>query len=143
MTGTPTIAPLGPQNASGVFELSHFMRADLQFSGTLDLAIAGAAERSKQRVLRRLLTNPGDYIWHPEYGAGLPRRIGDPLNVPELKALVVSQMFLEKGVARSPRPTVDVSEIGDGTGRYVITVSYTDFETGQPAVLRFSPQDYS
>ena len=40
------------------------------------------------RILRRLLTNPGDYLWHPDYGAGLPSRIGTVVNEAELTALI-------------------------------------------------------
>ena len=46
---------------------------DLTLTATGQVALVDGTPKGEQRVLRRLLTNPGDYIWHPEYGAGLPR----------------------------------------------------------------------
>ncbi|MEE3500197.1 hypothetical protein [Acidiphilium acidophilum] len=51
--------------------------AGLVFGGDLaidaggDLALAAGSALTEQRVLRRLLTNPGDYIWQLSFGAGL------------------------------------------------------------------------
>ena len=59
-------------------DLAHEFGADLQAGPTGDLALADGAALGRQRVLRRLLTNPGDYIWHPTYGAGLARFVGHP-----------------------------------------------------------------
>jgi hypothetical protein len=46
-------------------------------------------------VLRRLLTNPGSYIWHLEYRAGLPQYLGQPAVLSAINSLIISQMFLE------------------------------------------------
>ena len=54
----------------------------------------------QQRVLRRLLTSPGDYIWQLDYGAGLARFIGQPVNPLQIKAVIRSQIFKEAAVAR-------------------------------------------
>ena len=47
-------------------DLSHEFGADLLAGPTGDLAVAAGAGLGRQRVLRRLLTNPGDYIWQPD-----------------------------------------------------------------------------
>ena len=52
-------------------DISHQWGSDLSIGPTGDFALVSGAILGQQRVLRRLLTNPGDYIWHPDYGAGL------------------------------------------------------------------------
>lgn len=52
-------------------DLSHQWGSDLLIGPTGDLATASGTELGQQRVLRRLLTNASDYIWHLGYGAGL------------------------------------------------------------------------
>ena len=52
-------------------DINHLWGNDLAFSATGDLATADVPTLTQQRVLRRLLTNPGDYIWELDYGAGL------------------------------------------------------------------------
>ena len=51
---------------------------DLGAGNTGDIALASGTILGQQRILRRLLTNPGDYIWHTEYGAGLAQFVGSP-----------------------------------------------------------------
>ena len=47
-------------------DLNHYIGGDLSASNTGDLSSAPGLLRSQQRILRRLLTNPGDYIFHPD-----------------------------------------------------------------------------
>ena len=54
------------------------VRLRLRAGAAGDLAPAAGTLRGQQRVLRRLLTNPGDYIWQPGYGAGLGQFVGKP-----------------------------------------------------------------
>lgn len=100
-----------------------------------DLMPVSGADRTKQRLLRRLLTNPGDYIFHPEYGAGLPAHVGDVLDIPFLTALIVGQVRLEESIKQDPAPVVLVQRITNGAA---FTVVYTDQETGQPTSLSFN-----
>jgi hypothetical protein len=83
-------------------DLSHYYGGDIAVSPTGDLAPIDGAVRGQQRILRRLLTNPGDYIWHPDYGAGLPQYVGQTLDAPKLKALILGQMRMEDCVAKTP-----------------------------------------
>ena len=76
-------------------DLNHFYGGDLSLSATGDILKVDGSTQGQQRVLRRLLTNPalmdssgkvtvvGDYIWHPTYGAGLPRMVGDTVDIPK------------------------------------------------------------
>jgi phage baseplate assembly protein W len=116
-------------------DLSHEFGADLEAGPTGDLAVAQGAAQGRQRVLRRLLTNPGDYIWQPEYGAGLGRFVGSPAAPERIRAVVRSQIFLEPAVARSPEPVVEVQ--ADGQGRVFVAIRYADADSGETQSLSF------
>jgi len=122
-----------------VFDLSHQWGNDLSVGPTGDLASVDGSFLSQQRVLRRLLTNPGDYIWQLDYGAGLARFIGQPGNAAQIRAVVRSQIFKEAAVARTPEPTISVQfDPGGGTGTIYVQILYVDAPSGQTQVLSFA-----
>jgi hypothetical protein len=119
-------------------DLYNYIGGDLATSGTGDLQTVTDTLRGQQRVLRRLLTNPGDYIFHPTYGAGLPSYVGRVANIAEITALVRGQMLLEDAVAKSPAPSIAVAPIpSPAGGGFSVTIQYTDAPTGQPVTLSF------
>ena len=87
---------------------------------------------TEQRVVRRLLTNPLDYTWHPRYGAGLGRFVGQVAPAARIKAITQRQLKRERGVGPSPVPTVDVQ--ATNTGMVAATVRYADRNGGQAQV---------
>ncbi len=99
------------------------------------LSVAGTA-LGQQRVLRRLLTNPGDYVWQPTYGAGLAQFIGSPASADQIRAVIRSQIFKESAVARSPEPLIDVQV--ETAGTVYVHVRYADAATGGTQTLSFS-----
>ena len=115
-------------------DVAHYFGNDLSLSAAGDLAVATGSQLGRQRVLRRLLTNPGDYIWHQDYGAGLPAKVGSLATSAELRGLVLSQILLEAAVAQDPAPVVTVTAILNGQQIYV---GYTDAFTGDPVQLNF------
>lgn len=115
-------------------DLYQFFGNDLNPSATGDLLAVSGATRGQQRILRRLLTNPGDYIWHPDYGAGLPRYVGSVIDVRQMNALIRGQVLLEDSVAKTPEPVIDVQPIQGGM---TVSIQYTDAETGTPQSLSF------
>lgn len=115
-------------------DVGHFWGSDLLLSPTGDLARVTRADRSRQRVLRRLLTNPGDYIFHPTYGAGLPQRVGTIIDADEITALIQAQMRLEPSVAQTPAPVVKVAAIPNGI---TVNVQYVSLPDRQPVPLVF------
>jgi len=120
-------------------DISHQWGSDLTIGGTGDLAVADGPQLGQQRVLRRLLTNPGDYIWQIGYGAGLARFIGQPANALQIRALIRSQIFKETAVARVPEPVIDVEVSPAGAiGTVYVHLRYVDASTGQTQVLSFS-----
>ncbi len=120
-------------------DLAHEFGADLQAGATGDLALAEGPALGRQRVLRRLLTNPGDYIWQPGYGAGLAAFVGQPAAAARIRAVVRSQIFRERAVARSPEPVVEVRAGDDG--RVFVSIRYADADTGAVQSLSFPVGD--
>ena len=120
-------------------DISHYMGADLNVSATGDLQAANGTLRGQQRVLRRLLTNPGDYLAHPEYGAGLPQYVGQAVDAFKIEALIRSQILLEDSVAQTPAPTITVTPINRGiTGGLAVHIQYVDANTTAPVNLSFN-----
>jgi phage baseplate assembly protein W len=116
-------------------DISHNMGSDISVTPSGDIATVTELSRSQQRVLRRLLTNPGDYIWHQNYGAGLPRFIGQPVSVGNITAVIRAQMKMEASVLQNPAPVINVTT--DGNSSFFVSIQYTESDTGQPSVLNF------
>lgn len=100
-----------------------------------ELAMPGCAtDEGEQRVLRRLLTAAGTYIWHPEYGAGLPGYVGSVAQIDALQAIIMSQILLEDIVAKDPLPGVRVTPIQNGV---MCNISYVDNNVGRQVTVGF------
>lgn len=120
-------------------DLQHQFGSDLSVGPTGDLATVNSSTLGQQRVLRRLLTNSGDYIWQLGYGAGLAQFVGQPADATRIRAMIRSQIFKEAAVARTPEPVIDVTS--DGIGTVSVQVSYTDAENDTTQVLGFTLGD--
>ena len=117
-------------------DLSHVWSGDLAAGISGDLATVSGSEAGQQRVLRRLLTNPGDYIWQPDYGAGLGSYVGSPISHATIAATIRAQMYKEASVSHDPEPVIDV-QAGVGGAVYV-HIRYADAGTNVGQVLAFS-----
>lgn len=120
-----------------MLDLAHQFGSDLSVSCTGDLALSACPKLTEERLLRRLLTNPGDYIWHLDYGAGLGRYVGSTASAQRIQAATRAQVLKERAVARSPVPTVTVNKQTNGETTAVI--SYGDITTGTTQPLTVSP----
>ncbi len=114
-------------------DISHTYGSDLSVDATGDLAVSDGSQLGQERVIRRLLTNPGNYLWSLTYGAGLARFIGKPAAPRRMAAITRSQMFQEAAVARNPLPTVRISTFPDGT--MTESIQYVDAQTGGAVTL--------
>jgi hypothetical protein len=111
---------------------------DLKNNARGDLLTVVGSEETIQRILRRLLTNPGDYEWHPTYGAGLLRYIGQPLSdalYDQMTADTRSQMYQESAVSQNPPP--QITFIADVFSLYC-KIAYTDAVTNQQNFIEFT-----
>lgn len=119
---------------------------DLNVSSTGDLLLADGTTTGEQRVYRRLLTNPelvnsngqttaaGDYVFHPDYGAGLPRKVGQPADIPGTQSLIKTQISKEAAVATSPAPQITVAL---DQNLMSTVVRYNDAQSKQTVVVNF------
>lgn len=110
-------------------DVSHAWGSDWTPSPTGALALTSGADEAEQRILRRLLTNPGDYPWHPGFGAGLGRFVGSPANTGRIAAVVRRQVLLDEAVAPSPEPKVTVR--GDTSGHVYLSIVWSYAATGE------------
>lgn len=120
-----------------LYDIYNNFGEDLLYSPKDDLQTVSDLMRSEQRVLRRLLTNSGDYVWHTDYGAGLPSFVGQSLsndNFDEIKSLITSQIFLEPSVAQNPAPVIKLQTIQGGL---FVQINYTESSTQQSLVIQF------
>ncbi|AAW62163.1 hypothetical protein [Gluconobacter oxydans] len=107
--------------------LSHTIGGDLVLTTGAALATVSDAEETRQKILRRLCTNPGGYLWHLDYGAGLPAMVGKAMDAGTIQSVVQQQMATESGVDQTQPVTVTVTSTPSGLFR--CDVSYTDSQT--------------
>jgi hypothetical protein len=109
---------------------------DLAVGPTGDIALASGGTLGQQRVLRRLLTNEDDYVWNPEYGAGLGQFVGKVVNEREIVGMIKSQIFAESAVARQPDPAVAAETFPNGS--VYLEINYVDALDGGTQSLTFT-----
>lgn len=116
--------------------VGHEMGGDLLLDKNGSLAVASGATETRQKVLRRLYAVAGDYLWHQDYGAGLPRMVGDPMRAELTQGVIRAQISRESGVDTTAPVGVTVSERPDGTVNCM--VSYVDAMTQDTQELVFA-----
>ena len=109
---------------------------DMAFTPTGDLSMEDGGSLGQQRVLRRLLTNPQDYTWHPEYGGGLGQFVGDVANARMIEGAIRSQLYVEAAVAHQPEPEVSAASLADGS--VYVNIVYADAPSLTAQTLTFS-----
>ena len=119
-------------------DLSNLIGTDLNITSvstntTADIQNVVNPVEGQQRVLRRLLTNPGDYVWQPNYGAGLAKYIGQPMNQLAISGVIRQQMKLERAVKQFPPPSVQVQTSKGGT--VLAGIQYIDAESNLTSAL--------
>lgn len=116
-------------------DVNHQWGGDLSWSPAGDLATVDGSSRARQRILRRLLTGPADYIFELSYGAGVPRYVGDVADENQIAATVRSQIMQETVVGRDPLPQITSQSFDGGLA---ISISYLNAETGVQDLLSFN-----
>lgn len=136
------------------FDLLAPFGGDLSFGPTVDVSTSGISggdfdflvDRDEliQRIIRRLLTDPGEWIPFPNYGAGLRRYVDETLTVVlanKIKNTILGQLLQEPDVSEAPLPSVALSTIPNGIfvairvfSRDIGQVSFA-FSPNQPATI--------
>lgn len=119
-------------------DIYHQWGNDLAIGSGGDLALASGSDVVNQRVYRRLLTNPGDYLWNLDYGGGLAQFVGTPANPADIEAIVRTQLGLETSVPATPAPQVSVGIADPAKGYIVASISYADPSSTTPVQLYVS-----
>lgn len=112
----------------------HWWDDDLQVSNTGDIALSDGIDLSNQRIVRRLMTILGEYVWHVEYGASVPKRIGDTLDLSLVESVIRNQIYLEEAVSKEDDITLEVSPILNGV---FVSLVYIEALSGRQASLQF------
>lgn len=111
-------------------DLSLEWEGDFGIDATGDLLVVDGDDEVRQRLERRLFTAVNGYVWHKDYGAGLPQKIGSVLSVAEIKSVCASQLALEASVAPSPPAQLSVAADPNQPDLTVIGIQYWDAVTG-------------
>jgi hypothetical protein len=107
----------------------------LTVSSSGDLALVSASEATSQRISRRLLTNPGDYLWNLDYGGGLALFVGTPAPCSRIEAIVRAQLALESAVATTPAAQVSARLLDAANGYVIASITYADRSSPRPVQI--------
>ncbi len=111
--------------------------SDLSLTAGGDLALADNELLTRQRICRRLFTAVRGYLWHLEYGSGLPQKIGHVGTTTVIQSLIRANIALEASVAPYPLPQVTVTQDTSNPGLFVILIVYFDATLGEQVTLSF------
>jgi hypothetical protein len=104
---------------------------DFVADATGDLATVDADDEVRQRLERRLFTPVQGYVFHQDYGAGLPQKVGSTVSVEEVQSVVASQVALEATVAPNPPTKVTVQRSANQPDATTIGIAYFDAKAGE------------
>ena len=117
----------------------HDWGTDLNLGPTGDLLLAADEDLGRQRILRRLLTNPGSYIWALDYGGGLGSFIGEPAAAEQIESVISTQMALESYVDGTQAPVAAIINASSrDSGTVSVQVQYRLAAQQTTQVLKFS-----
>jgi hypothetical protein len=121
-----------------MYDIFHEWGSDLTVGSGGDLALAAGSDVVSQRVCRRLLTNPGDYLWNLDYGGGLAQFVGLPAKAADIEAVIVNQLLLETAVPTTPAPRVTTTMTDVANGYVTASITYADPTSQQSVTLNVS-----
>lgn len=114
---------------------------DLVNTSTGDFDTVNGQLETQQRIIRRLLTTPGSYKEHPEYGAGLGAYIGQlmsPSVIDKIKGVIRAQLYLEDAVSKGTPPVITVYQNPSVLNNLQIGITYYEANTNQEYYLTFN-----
>ncbi len=121
-----------------MLDIFHNWGDDLAVGNSGDLALSSGSDTTNQRILRRLLTNPGDYIWNLDYGGGLGQFVGKPVNSKEIEGVIRTQLLEEAAVPVSPAPGIVTTVTDAARGTVAVSITYTVADSPAAVTLNFN-----
>ncbi|HBK05778.1 MAG TPA: phage tail protein [Acetobacteraceae bacterium] len=121
-----------------MLDIFHNWGEDLKVGNGGDLALSSGSDTINQRVLRRLLTNPGDYIWNLDYGGGLGKLVGQPVNSRQIEAVISTQILQEAAIPVSPAPRIVTTVTDAAQGNVAVNITYSDPGSSNPVTLNLN-----
>ena len=127
-------------------DINQLWSADIVVSSSGDLATIDGNTLTLQRIIRRLMTRGyqaqgvnlpaevGEYIFHPEYGAGVEQRVGGALDINVIRSVINRQLFKEQTVAKTPPPVITLTPFLNGV---TVSILYYNTASGQQQLLSF------
>lgn len=127
-------------------DISQMWSTDIGVSASGDLATVDGDTLTLQRIIRRLMTRGyqvqgvniapevGEYIFHPEYGAGVEQRVGGAFDINVIRSVINRQLYLEQTVAKTPPPTITLTPFLNGV---TVSILYYNTSSGQQVLLSF------
>lgn len=118
-------------------DVFHIIGNDLVLDADNDLALVSGVDETNQRLLRRLLTLQKSYMWHINFGASVPKYIGEPLSlevVNQLKSDIKAAIFEDDSVAKSPAPEIKFETLLTG---FSCSITYHNLDADKLQTLSF------
>lgn len=113
-----------------MYDISLSWGGDIALDPTGDAAMAASGQRTRQRMLRRLLTAAGGYVWQMTYGAGLGQFVGAAVDPRQVRAIVEAQLRMEASVALDPAPVVKVFKAMPAGDTLTLEITYWEADSG-------------
>ena len=121
-----------------MLDIFHNWGDDLAVGNSGDLALSSGSDTTNQRILRRLLTNPGDYIWNLDYGGGLGQFVGKPVRSKEIEGVIRTQLLEEAAIAASPAPRIVTTITDAARGTVAVSITYSAADLPGAVTLNFN-----
>ncbi len=121
-----------------MLDIFHNWGDDLAVGNSGDLALSSGSDTTNQRILRRLLTNPGDYIWNLDYGGGLGQFVGRPVSSKEIEGVIRTQLLEEAVIPVSPAPGIVTTITDAAGGTMAVSITYSAADSPGAVTLNFN-----
>lgn len=112
---------------------------DILLTPARSIAVATGVDGVNQRILRRVISAAGNYLWHPKEGVGAGKDVGAVPNqqtLSRIKARINGAVLYDDDVAKSPAPMITFdTKIANLLS---VTIKYTYAPTGQLQTLSFN-----
>ncbi len=122
-TVTPGSVALANETEIDFFGVDLLFTDDLQLSASGDYATVEGYAALKQALRCRLMTTPGEYAIHPDYGCGVSRWLKKRATQSDrdsLRQTIIDQLSQEERISKVEEVTVESFTTGTITGMKIL-----------------------